>query len=90
VLGEVFDILSPQDIEALRKQYFLDWVEGQMDDTAYVQDLENWEDFIPEDPLPQDVSPLLRDENVILPEGIQEPGDLFVPIDPEPTLPTAN
>ncbi len=66
---EVFDALSPKDIDALRKQYFLKWVEDKMDDPAYVTDYNNWIDYTPQEPLPQDVSPLLRDENIILPEG---------------------
>ncbi len=69
VIGEpVMDILSPDEISALKKRYFLDWVEALMDDPDYVEDLNNWHDYIPQEPLPQDVSPLLRDENVILPE----------------------
>ncbi len=68
VINEVFDVLSPADIQALRDQHFLDWVEAKMDDTTYVQDFQNWEPYIPQEPLPQDVSPLLRTENVILPE----------------------
>lgn len=68
VINEVFDVLSPDDIQALRDQHFLDWVEAQLDDPEYVHDFQNWEPYIPQEPLPQDVSPLLRDENVILPE----------------------
>jgi hypothetical protein len=62
--NEVFEVLSPKEVEELRKRYFLDWIEAQMDDADYVQDLDNWFDHIPQDPLPQDVSLLLRDENV--------------------------
>jgi hypothetical protein len=64
----VADMPLPTEISALKRRYFLDWVESLMDDPAYVEDLGNWRDHIPHDPLPQDVSPLLRDENVILPE----------------------
>ena len=78
VIREVYDVLSPQDIEALRKQYFLDWVEAKMDDPEYVVDYDNWIEYTPQEPLPQDVSPLLRDENVILPENSENPfGELF-------------
>ena len=69
VVGDpVFSALSPERLDQLREQYFLDWVEAKMDDPDYVKDFDNWYDFIPQEPLPQDVSPLLRDENVILPE----------------------
>ena len=64
----VFDPLTPTEIDALREQYFLDWVESRMDDPEFVEDFGNWADYIPQEPLPKDVSPLLRDENVILPE----------------------
>ncbi|NDJ74943.1 MAG: peptidyl-prolyl cis-trans isomerase [Chloroflexi bacterium] len=65
---QVFQTLTPQEIEEARKQYFRDWITAQLDDPAVVVDLENWLAHIPQEPLPQDVSPLLRDENVILPE----------------------
>ncbi len=80
---EVFDVLSPQDIDALRKEYFLNWIESRMDDPEYVQDFDNWIDFTPQEPLPQDVSPLLRTENFILPDttGTPSPFDsLFGPL----------
>ncbi len=70
---EVFDILQPADIDALRKEYFLNWIESRMDDPEYVQDYDNWVDFTPQEPLPQDVSPLLRTENFILPETTGTP-----------------
>ena len=73
VEDEVFDMLSPSDIEALRKQYFLSWVEAQMDDSEYVVDYDNWFDYIPQEPLPRDVSPLFHDENIILPETTADP-----------------
>ena len=66
---EVFDTLSPDDIDALREQYFLDWIENKMDDPELVEDFNNWQSYIPQEPLPRDVSPLLVEENVILPEG---------------------
>lgn len=64
---EVFEVPSPQEVDAMRERYFLDWVEGRMDDPSYTEDYENWFDYIPQEPLPQDVSPLLREENMILP-----------------------
>ena len=80
---EVFDVLSPQDIDALRNEYFLNWIEARMDDPEYVQDFDNWVNFTPQEPLPQDVSPLLRTENFILPDttGTPSPFDsLFGPL----------
>jgi len=68
VQGESFSALSPQELDNLREAYFLDWVEGRMDDESYVRDLDNWMEHIPTEPLPQDVSPLLHDENIKLPE----------------------
>jgi len=65
---EVFDTLSPDDIDTLREQYFLLWIEGRMDDPDFVVDYDNWVEHTPQEPLPQDVSPLLRDENITLPE----------------------
>ncbi len=70
---EVVDMLAPADIEELRQQHFLDWIEAQMDDPDLVEDYDNWVSHTPQEPLPQDVSPLLRDENVILPEGMPDP-----------------
>ena len=64
---EVFEVPSPQEVDAMRERYFLDWVEGRMDDPSYTEDYENWFDYIPQEPLPQDVSPLLREENMHLP-----------------------
>jgi hypothetical protein len=67
VSQQMIDFLSPEQIDKLRQQHYLDWVEGQMDDPAVVTDYQNWIDDTPQDPLPQDVSPLLRDENFIRP-----------------------
>jgi len=82
---EVFDVLSPADIQALREQYFLDWVEARMDDADYVVNVvefDAYEAYVPQAPLPQDVSPLLRSENIILPDGSDQ-FDLFdVPEEP--------
>ncbi len=65
---QVIDVLSPQDIEKLREDYFLDWVEGRMDDPDYVEDYGDWLNYTPQEPLPRDVSPLMHDENFTLPE----------------------
>lgn len=66
---EVIDMMSPKDIDEARDQYFLDWVEGQMDDPDMVEDFDNWIEHTPQEPLPQDISPLFRTENFTLPEG---------------------
>jgi parvulin-like peptidyl-prolyl isomerase len=63
------EILSPDEVDQIRNEYFLNWIEAKMDDPDYLTDFENWESFTPQDPLPQDVSPLLREENFTLPEG---------------------
>ncbi len=61
--------LSVEELDSVRERYFLNWVESKMDDPEYVEDFRNWAAYIPQEPLPQDVSPLLRDENVIMPES---------------------
>ena len=65
---QVVDVLSPQDIEKKREDYFLDWIEARMDDADYVEDYGDWVDDTPQEPLPQDISPLMRDENFTIPE----------------------
>lgn len=73
---EVFEVPSPQEVGAIRERYFLDWVEARMDDPSYTEDYENWFAHIPQEPLPQDVSPLLREENMILPTAAALPPGL--------------
>ncbi|MBI5960866.1 MAG: hypothetical protein HY866_19160 [Chloroflexi bacterium] len=63
------EILSPEEVDQIRQEYFLNWIESKMDDPEYVEDFDNWQAFTPAEPLPQDVSPLLRDENFIMPSG---------------------
>ena len=70
---EVFDVPLPSELEEMRKQYYLDWVESRMDDPEYVVEYDNWFDYIPQEPLPRDVSPLFHDENIILPETGSDP-----------------
>lgn len=70
---EVFEMLTPADIDALREDYFLGWIERQMDDPDLIDDYENWQDYIPQEPLPRDVSPLLVEENMVLPEDTGDP-----------------
>lgn len=72
VLEPVIDQLAPTDIDALREQHFLNWIEERMDDPDYVEDYDNWFEHVPQEPLPRDVSPVLVEENVVIP---QEWGD---------------
>lgn len=67
VVGEKLEAMSPVEIDALRRQYFLDWVEARMDDPAYTVDFDNWIGAIPQDPLPRDVSPLFAEEHITRP-----------------------
>ncbi len=83
---EVFDVPLPSELEEMRKQYYLDWVESRMDDPEYVVEYDNWFDHIPQEPLPRDVSPLFHDENIILPETGSDP--FGVEDVPEATPPT--
>lgn len=83
---EVFDVPLPSELEEMRKQYYLDWVESRMDDPEYVVEYDNWFDHIPQEPLPRDVSPLFHDENIILPETGSDP--FGVEDMPEATPPT--
>lgn len=64
VAGERFEMLSPREIEALRRQYFLDWLAARTDDPTYTIDYGNWLGAIPQDPLPRDVSPLLTEAHI--------------------------
>ncbi|MBN1202167.1 MAG: peptidyl-prolyl cis-trans isomerase [Anaerolineae bacterium] len=73
VQGETFTMLTPDEVKELRKRHFLDWVEAQMDDPDYVKDFDNWFEHIPQEPLPQDVSPLLTEEYIIVPEIADDP-----------------
>lgn len=76
---QVMDILAPEEVDVLRRQHFLDWMEAKMDDQSYVIDYENWVEFTPQEPLPRDVSPLLSEENFILPEPTLEPAPTSTP-----------
>lgn len=68
VLGRQLDFAQPADIEALRQEYYQNWIIARLDDPNYSVDYSNWQDFVPFDPLPKDVSPLMRDEFFVLPE----------------------
>jgi parvulin-like peptidyl-prolyl isomerase len=67
ILDRSVDIASPGDLEATRNEYFRQWVIERLDDPEYTVDYENWKDYIPLDPLPQDVSPYMRTEFFTLP-----------------------
>jgi hypothetical protein len=62
------DFLQADDVSAARSEYFRQWIIARLDDPTYTFDYENWMDFIPTDPFPEDVSPLMRDEAFKLPE----------------------
>lgn len=64
VVGERLEALSPREIDAVRRQYFLDWLAARTDDPAYTVDNGNWLGAIPQDPLPRDVSPLLTEAHI--------------------------
>ncbi|WP_119067173.1 peptidylprolyl isomerase [Aggregatilinea lenta] len=72
----VFDVPQPEDLDAMRQQHFLDWVEAQMDDPDYTVDYDNWVEYTPQEPLPRDVSPLLSEENMVLPASSSTTEDL--------------
>ena len=67
VVGEKFEVMTPSEIDDLRRQYFLDWIETRMDDPAYTVDYDNWIGMIPQEPLPRDVSPLFAEDTITLP-----------------------
>lgn len=62
ILDTTLDFMSPDDIAALRQEYFRQWIVQRMDDPNYAVVYDNWRDFVPTDPLPHDVSPMMRDE----------------------------
>jgi parvulin-like peptidyl-prolyl isomerase len=67
VLEEELDILEPADIAQIEEDFYVDWINAQVDDPELVTTDELWRDFVPTDPLPQDVSPMMRSENFIVP-----------------------
>lgn len=90
IMDRKLDIASPSDLEAVRDEYFRQWIIARLDDPEYTtvvqkDDQDLYRDFIPLDPLPQDVSPMMRDEFVVLPESA------FDPDQPTPTaIPIGN
>ncbi|NDJ84733.1 MAG: peptidyl-prolyl cis-trans isomerase, partial [Chloroflexi bacterium] len=79
VLDQQLDILQPGDITQIRNEYYRQWIIERLDDPDYTVEYDNWQDYVPTDPLPQDVSPLMRDENFTLPD------DQFAETGPTPT-----
>ncbi|GIK62327.1 MAG: hypothetical protein BroJett018_01210 [Chloroflexota bacterium] len=81
ILDRKLDIPNPGDLQAVKDEYFRQWILAKMDDPEYTtllekeNGLELYRDFIPLDPLPQDVSPMMRDEFVKLPENAYEEDD---------------
>lgn len=65
--GVELDIASPDDLEAARKEFVRLWFVEKLEDPNYTVNNENWLEFVPTDPLPQDVSPMMRDEFVKYP-----------------------
>lgn len=80
VVDTTLDILQPSDIESARNEYFRQWIVQRLEDSNYTIDYDNWRDFVPTDPLPHDVSPLMHDENFTLPDDPFASGD-----EPTPT-----
>ncbi|MCI0708921.1 MAG: peptidyl-prolyl cis-trans isomerase [Chloroflexi bacterium] len=68
VISFRLDLPQPADVEALRNEYFRNWIVERLDDPDYTTEFEGWRDFIPAFPLPADVSPLLRTENFVIPD----------------------
>ena len=68
IIGFELDILRPTDVDAIRREYYRQWIIERLDDPEYTTDFDNWRDFVPADPLPQDVSPYMRDEFFTLPD----------------------
>src|SRR5262249_8663372 len=61
------NVPKPEDVDKLRNQAFNDW-QAQKASSSYVSALSDvWKTAIPGDPLPRDVSPLMREENFGLP-----------------------
>ncbi len=68
VINQELDILQPGDIQKARDDYFRQWILERLDNPDLVKIYEdNWKPFIPTDPLPQDVSPFMRNEFFVLP-----------------------
>ncbi len=91
IVDRKLDIPNPGDLQAAKDEYFRQWILAKLDDPEYTSvpeqenGLELYRKFIPVDPLPQDVSPMMRDEFIKLPE------DAYAADDPTPTaIPLGN
>lgn len=83
ILDTELDTLEPADIQALRDEFFRQWIVERLDDPDYTTEYDNWQQFVPTDPLPQDLSPMMRDEFFNSPSMIEN-----MLIDPELPTPT--
>ena len=63
------DIPQPADLQALKEEHYRTWIVERLDDPNYTIDFDNWLGFVPDDPLPEDISPYLQTENFILPDS---------------------
>lgn len=68
ILDEELDVFQPEDLDAMREDHYVNWINAQLEDPSFVTTDDMWRDFVPTDPLPRDVSPYMRDENFTLPE----------------------
>lgn len=69
VVSFVVDIPQPADLQAVREEHYRQWILERMDDPEYTINHDNWLSFVPKDPLPRDISPLLSDDNFVLPDS---------------------
>ncbi len=69
VVSFVVDIPQPADLQSIREEYYRQWILERMDDPDYTTEYDNWLSFVPKDPLPRDISPLLSDDNFVLPDS---------------------
>ncbi len=64
--------LEPDEISALRNEFFRQWIVERLDDPDYTVVYDNWQEYVPTDPLPQDLSPLMRDEFFNSPSMVEQ------------------
>lgn len=69
IVSFALDIPQPGDLAAIRDEYYRQWIIERLDDPDYTEEFDNWLPFVPKDPLPEDVSPLLRSENFSIPDS---------------------
>ncbi len=61
------NVPKPEDVDNAESQAYVDWQSKQASSKLVVALSEAWKDAIPTDPLPRDVSPIMREENFGLP-----------------------